>query len=121
MNGTAPERGAGSDDPTGQLFGRQDRPAGHLEGGEVRTGSSDADDIQLCATTTSGANPQSERGLDSAEWSPYGEPEARASGKSAAKRSEASETTGGSGAEAVPSAGWRAVAEALDASGGMRP
>jgi hypothetical protein len=44
MKESAPERGAGSDDPTGRdCCRRQDRPAGHLEGGEVRTGSSNAD------------------------------------------------------------------------------
>jgi hypothetical protein len=43
------------------------------------------------------ASGKSERGLDSAEWSPSGEPEARASGKSAAQRSEQRETSGGSG------------------------
>jgi len=47
-----------------------------------------------CATDF--ARSQSERGLDSAERSPEGEPEARGSGKSDGKRSDQSVTSGGS-------------------------
>jgi hypothetical protein len=63
--------------------------------GFVRTGFSYADAIQryplsdaYTAVVTPLSEPitQSERGLDSAEWSPEGDPEARASGKS--ERSE---------------------------------
>jgi len=49
MQNTAPKGGAGSDDPTGRdLFGRQDRPAGYLWEGYVRTGSSYANPYQFC-------------------------------------------------------------------------
>ena len=63
--------------------------------GFVRTGSSYADAIQryplsdahtTVVTSLSRSITQSERGLDSAERSPEGDPEARASGKS--ERSE---------------------------------
>ena len=81
MNDTAPKGGAGSDDPTGrELFGRQDRPAGHLWTGCVRTGSSNANPYQFIATPTDSARSQRSRGLDSAERSPEGDPEARGSG-----------------------------------------
>jgi hypothetical protein len=61
------------------------------------------------------ARSQSERGLDSAEWSPAGDPEARVSGKSAAQRSEQRETSG----VAELSMGWRGVAAACHAQGGQ--
>jgi hypothetical protein len=51
MNESAPEWGAGSDEPTGRVLW-QVRPAGHLDTGEVRTGSSYADDIQSNATAS---------------------------------------------------------------------
>lgn len=47
------------------------------------------------------SNGKSERGLDLAEWSPKGDPEARASGKSGGTRSDRSETSGGAVAVAV--------------------
>ena len=72
---------------------------------KVRVGSSYADNIDSfpvreCGNTAvtpfSAALSQSERGLDSAERSPTGDPEARASGKSGAARSDRRETSGGS-------------------------
>ena len=60
---------------------------------------------------------KSERDLDLPE--PRGSGEGRASGKREERQRRPRTTPGG--AEAVPSAGWRSVAEALDASGGMRP
>ena len=85
--------------------------------GIVRTGSSCAEAIDSNATTTGGAFTQRSRGLDSAERSPDGEPEARGSGKSDGTRSDRSETTGGRGGEL--SAGWREVVEELHAGEGM--
>jgi len=124
MKESAPKGGAGSDDPTGLDLrcGRQGRPAGHQWKGVVRTGSSCAERIDSNApAATDSANSQSERGLDSAERSPDGEPEARASGRREERQGRPKTTAGGRCDEAVPSAGWREVAEALDASGGMRP
>jgi len=118
----SPRKGDWSDEPTGRLgFGRTG-PSDGLLSGSVRTGSSDADPIEFCPTSQrlpllGRSRAQSERGLDSAEWSPEGDPEARASGKSGAARSDRRETSGGSGG--VPSAGWRAVAAACHASGGQ--
>jgi len=127
MNESATERGAGSDEPTGRLnFGRMGPSDGH-RGRYVRTGSSCADPIQFCYRESSGSfsisllpsssRSQSDRGLDSAERSAAAEPEARGSGKSGAARSDRRETSGG---EAVPSAGWREVAERLHAEEGQR-
>ena len=48
MQNTAPKGGAGSDDPTGQLFGRQDRPAELCGKSVVRTGSSNGRRIDSC-------------------------------------------------------------------------
>jgi len=127
MNKPDPIRGDRSDDPTGLRDLWQDRPAGHLDGVIVRTGSSNADAIQFCprsrcstspiSSSASSSRSQSDRGLDSAERSAVAEPEARGSGKSGGKRRDRRETSGGSGA--VPSAGWREVAEWCHAEGGV--
>lgn len=108
MNGTAPERGAGSDDShrgSGSAAGiaRWDT-CGKVV---VRASFSNADAIHLFATTTGGAFPQSERDLDLPEAAGR-RAEGRASGKSAAQRSEQRET----------SCGWRGVAAALHAEEG---
>ena len=117
MNKSAPERGAGSDDPTGQLDLWQDRPAGGHQGkGVVRTGSSNAEAIDSNAPTTGASRSQSERDLDLPEAAGR-RAEGRASGKSDGTRSDRSETSGGSGGEL--SAGWREVAEQLHAEEGM--
>jgi hypothetical protein len=110
MKESAPKGGAGSDKPAGPGLW-QVRPEGHLGMGGVRTGSSNADANQLfhrsrvsssCSISMAdSARSQSERGLDSAERSPSGEPEARASGKSGAARSDRRETCGGAVAVAV--------------------
>ena len=118
MKESAPKGGAGSDEPTGRVLW-QVRPTGLCGRSVVRTGSSNAHRNQSNATPTDSVRSQSDRGLDSAERSPDGEPEARGSGKREERQRRPRTTAGG--AEAVPSAGWRSVAEALDASGGMRP
>ena len=123
MSKPDPKRGDRSDDPTGLRDLWQDRPAGHLGRDVVRTGSSNAErdkanpnqpiETNLPRQTVStaySAFTQSERGLDSAERSPEGDPEARASGKSGGTRSDRSET----------SCGWRGVAVALHAEEGQR-
>lgn len=118
MKDTAPQRGAGADDPhrgNGSVAGI----ARWVTLGRVivRTGSSYANVIQFSARVTTGSTrSQRSRGLDSAERSPKGDPEARGSGKSDGKRSDRSETTGGRGGEL--SAGWREVAEQLHAEEG---
>jgi hypothetical protein len=112
MKESAPERGAGSDDPTG-IGLWQDRPVGHLWTGCVRTGSSYPEAIDSNALRASGSSrSQSDRGLDSAERSPDGEPEARGRGKS--ERSERNDA----GRSRSLSAGWREVAERLHAGEG---
>jgi len=74
---------------------------------------------EFCALAASGvAGSQSERGLDSAEWSPEGDPEARASGKSGAARSDRRETSGGGGAGLA--VGWCEIVEQLHAWEGSR-
>ena len=126
MNESAPERGAGSDDPH--------RGVGSVAGiarwvtlGKVivRTGSSNVDAIEFCHRTcvacpfsisASSSRSQSERGLDLADPSPEGERSARASGKSDGTRSDRSETSSGGCGEL--SAGWREVAEQLHAEEG---
>ena len=119
MNESAPTKGGWSDAPTERVSSVAGwaRPVDSLVG-SVRTCPSNADRNQSNATTTGTARSQSEGDLAVREAAER-RAERRPSGKSAAKRSEARQT--GGGAEAVPSAGWRAVAEALDASGGMRP
>ena len=103
---TAPERGADADDPTGRncLVDRIARRDTCVGAGEVRVSSSNAEVNQSYPATSRLSNGvlkacvsrfQSERGLDSAERSPEGEPEARASGKSDGTRSDRSETSGG--------------------------
>ena len=88
----------------------------------VRTCSSNADRYQSNATTTGTARSQSEGDLAVREAA-----ERRAERRPSGKREHRPERTEndavrcGGGVEAVPSAGWRAVAEALGASGGMRP
>jgi len=86
MKESAPEWGAGSDEPTGRLCFRKVGPSDGHRGRCVRTGSSYAVPIEFSPTSTGASRSQSERGLDLAERSPEGEPEARASGKS--ERSE---------------------------------
>lgn len=49
MTTSAPQRGAGSDDPIGRDFG-QDRPTGLSDRSDVRTSSSNAEDNQCNAT-----------------------------------------------------------------------
>ena len=63
-------------------------------------------------------NGKSERDLDLPEAAGR-RSEGRASGKREERQRRPRTTPGG--AEAVPSAGWQSVAEALDASGGVRP
>jgi len=94
---TAPEEGADADDPTGRLlFGRQDRPAGHLCGrGCVRVSSSCAEDYRFTARAATGSSrAQSERDLAVPEAAGR-RVEGRASGKSDGTRSDRSETSGG--------------------------
>lgn len=125
MKDSAPERGAGSDDSHRATDLWKDSPSGTPWPGVVRTGSSNAEVNQSCPVSVSSENTplsacdaktQSERGLDSAERSPDGEPEARASGKSDGTRSDRSETSSGGCGEL--SAGWREVAEQLHAEEG---
>ena len=96
MKESAPEGGAGSDDPTGRdCFGRQDRPAGHRGRWCVRTGSSNADPNQFSAPAAAGSSrSQSERDLAVPEAG-GSRAEGRASGKSDGKRSDRSKTSGG--------------------------
>jgi len=118
-----PWKGADWNGPTGRLIVRG-RPARQDTGRVVPISFSFTSHNQLFPVTQSrcsgcqtpdSAKTQSERGLDSAEWSAEAEPEARASGKSDGKRSDRRETSGG----AVPSAGWREVAEWCHAEGGV--
>ena len=111
MNKSDPKRGDRSDDPTGLQDLWQDRPAGHLDRDVVRTDSSNADSIQFCATPTDSANPQSERGLDSVSAPPAGGRRSRASGK----REHRPERTENDAVGVPLSAGWRAVAESMQA------
>ena len=114
MNKPDPKRGDRSDDShrgVGSVAGiAQWDTLGKVV---VRTDSSNADAIQFCATTTGTVRSQSERDLDLPE--PRGSGEGRASGKSDGKRSDRRETSGG----AVPSAGWREVAEWCHVEGGV--
>ena len=106
---TAPEEGADADDPTGRLlFGRQDRPAGHLCGrGCVRVSSSCAEDYRFTARAATGSSrAQSERDLAVPEAAGR-RAEGRASGKSDGTRSDRPETSGG--VVAVLSAAPKAV------------
>jgi len=120
MKEASPKTGAGSDDSHrghGSLTGIA--PAGHLWIGCVRTGSSCAEAIEFChrqrvgsfsiSRTTGATRVQSERDLDLPEAAGR-RAEGRASGKSAAQRSEQRET----------SCGWRGVAVALHAEEGQR-
>ena len=118
MKEASPRRGDWSDEPTGlRIFGRI-RPVSSLWQGSVRTCSSNADGNQSNATPTDSARSQSERDLDL----PAGRRKAD-EGRASGRREHRPERTENDavGVSAVPSAGWRAVAEALDASGGMRP
>ena len=109
MNKSDPKRGDRSDDPTGLQDLWQDRPAGHLDRDVVRTDSSNADDYQVSATPTDSARSQSERDLDLPE--PRGSGEGRASGK----REHRPERTENDAVGVPLSAGWRAVAESMQA------
>jgi hypothetical protein len=113
---TAPEGGADADDSrSGNRSLAGTARAGHLEGVNVRVGSSNVDPIEDChresdcplssISLPSSSRSQSDRGLDSAERSPDGEPEARGRGKS--ERSERNDA----GRSRSLSAGWREVAE----------
>jgi len=121
MKEASPTKGAGSDESHrghGSLAGFA--PAEHLCGIRfVRTGSSCAEAIEFChrqrvgsfsiSRTTGATRVQSERDLDLPEAAGR-RAEGRASGKSAAQRSEQRET----------SCGWRGVAVALHAEEGQR-
>ena len=80
-----------------------------------RAAESESIDRSTSPESADSSRSQSERGLDSAEWSPEGEPEARASGKS---DREGAKTSGGSGRSLSLSAGWEEVAAACHAEEG---
>ena len=109
MKQSAPEWGAGSDESHRAMDLWQDSPSGTPWPGFVRTSFSNAGGNQSNATPTDSARSQSERDLDLPE--PRGSGEGRASGK----REHRPERTENDAVGVPLSAGWRAVAESMQA------